>query len=189
MGMSEVPSNPPPSKRTLSTERSFFRDLVEDLSVRTEWLEQVVESVPDSDALGQLRGWAKAIRGLHASILHLQARIGDVRFAQLFAIEAPLAAFLSRLFAWCEEISADFEALAIKLRNHQPVLAVFSRSAVNASFAHFQELATALRASLAAARPTTEDARAAWTTFDSDFEDLLWATEWLHMSLANAPGI
>jgi hypothetical protein len=179
---------PPPSKRTLSTERNFFRDLVEDLTLRVEWLEQVIESVPDSGALTQLRGWAKALRELHTSIAHVQAHLADPRFARLFAIEGPLAAFLSRLFAWCEEITKDFEALAVKLRNGQPVLAVFSHHAVNDSFEHFLELAEALRRSIAEWRPQTPDTQAAWQTFDADFEELLWATEWLHMSLASEPG-
>ncbi len=184
---SHVPP-PPSSRRTLSTERNFFAELVDDLTVRLEWLEQVIASVPDSGALGQLRGWAKALRELHASIGHVQAHLGDARFARLFAIEGSLAAFLSRLFAWCEEIAEDFEALAVKLRRNDPVLAVFSHRAVNESFAHFQELGQALRASLAAWRPATPDAHAAWQTFDADFEELFWAVEWLHMSLASQPG-
>lgn len=182
-----VPSAPP-SKRTLSTERNFFADLVDDLAVRLEWLEQVIESVPDSGALTQLKGWAKALRELHASIEHVQDHIGDVRFAKLFSIEGALAAFLSRLFAWCDEITKDFEALAVKLRDGKPVLAVFSHRDVSESFEHFQELEGALRASVGKLRPTTEDARAAWETFDKDFDEMLWATEWLHMSLASKPG-
>ena len=176
---------PPPSKRTLSTERSFFRDLVDDLTLRVEWLEQVIESVPDSGALTQLRGWSKALRELHTSVAHVQAHLGDPRFARLFAIEGPLAAFLSRLFAWCEEITGDFEALAVKLRKGEPVLAVFSHRAVNDSFEHFQALGVGLRKALAESRPSSTDVQAAWQTFDADFEELLWATEWLHMSLAS----
>ncbi len=179
---------PPSSKRTMSTEHNFFRDLVDDLTVRIEWLEQVIDSVPDSGALTQLRGWSKALRELHTSIVHVQNHLDDPRFARLFAIEGALAAFLSRLFAWCEEISADFEAVAVKLRKGEPVLALFSHRAVNDSFAHFQKLGEALREELATSRPTTAEAQAAWRTFDSDFEELLWATEWLHMSLASQPG-
>ncbi len=172
----------------MSTERNFFRDLVEDLTVRIEWLEQVIESVPDSGALLQLRGWAKALRELHKSMAHLQERVADPRYGHLFAIEGPLAAFLSRLFAWCEEITTDFEVLAVKLRKGQPVLAVFSHHEVNASFEHFQELAGRLRDSLVLWRPQNPEAWAEWKTFDADFEELLWATEWLHMSLASKPG-
>jgi hypothetical protein len=179
---------PPSSRRTLSTERNFFLDLVDDLAVRLEWLEQVIDSVPDSGALGQLRGWAKAMRDLHRSITHVQAHLGDPRFARLFVIDGPLAAFLSRLFAWCDEITVDFEALAVKLRKGEPVLAVFSHKVVSDSYAHFQELEAALRTSLAALRPTLPDVQTAWQTFDADFEEMLWATEWIHMSLANRPG-
>jgi hypothetical protein len=187
---SEPRSIPPPpsSRRTLSTETNFFRDLVEDLTLRIEWLEQVIESVPDSGALAQLRGWSKALRELHTSMAHVQAHLSDPRFARLFAIEGPLAAFLSRLFAWCEEITQDFEALAVKLRKGEPVLAVFSHRVVNESFEHFQELGTALRKTLAESRPQSPDPQTAWQTFDADFEELLWATEWLHMSLASKPG-
>jgi hypothetical protein len=34
----------------------------------------------------------------------------------------------------------------------------------------------------------TPESQAAWKTFDADFEELLWATEWMHMSLARTPG-
>jgi len=172
-------SAPPPSKRTMSTETSFFGDLVDDLALRTEWLEQVIASVPDSGALTQLRGWAKALGELHTAIVHVQARIPDPRFSRLFVIEGPLAAYLSRLFAWCEEMTVDFEALAVKLRRNEPVLAVFS---------HHRVSDAALRSSLAESRPATPEAQAAWSTFDADFEELIWATEWLHMSLAGTPG-
>jgi hypothetical protein len=179
---------PPSSRRTPPTEASFFRDLFADLTLRIEWLEQVVDSVPDSGASAQLKGWAKALKDLHEAIDHVQAHLHDKNFAKLFELDAPLAAFLSRLYAWCEEVSEDFEALAVKLRRGEPVLALFSHKSVNASFAHFQELAEALRESLAESRPMTAETRAAWQTFDADFEELLWATEWLHMSLAAKPG-
>jgi hypothetical protein len=179
---------PPSSRRTPPTEATFFLDLFADLDTRIEWLEQVIDSVPESGAGSQLRGWAKALRDLHDGIDKVQAHLHDRRFARLFALDAPLAAFLSRLYAWCEEISEDFEELAIKLRRNEPVLALFSHRKVSASFAHFQELTQALRESLAESRPMTPETVAAWQTFDADFEELLWATEWLHMSLAAKPG-
>ncbi|HEY8038571.1 MAG TPA: hypothetical protein VIF15_02205 [Polyangiaceae bacterium] len=179
---------PPSSRRTPPTEATFFRDLFDDLEVRIEWLEQVIDSVPDSGALTQLKGWAKALGELHEAIHNVQAHLKDPHFARLFALDAPLAAFLSRLYAWCEEISEDFEGLAVKLRSQQPVLALFSHKRVNDSFAQFQQLSEALRESLAESRPMTPQTQAAWKTFDHDFEELLWATEWLHMSLATKPG-
>jgi hypothetical protein len=179
---------PPSSRRTPPTEAGFYRDLFSDLTLRIEWLEQVIEGLPDSGASAQLKGWAKALKDLHRSIDHVQAHLLDKSFSRLFALDAPLAAFLSRLYAWCEEISEDFEDLAGRLRRGEPVLAVFSHKAVNASFAHFQQLSEALRESLTESRPMTPETQAAWKTFDSDFEELLWATEWLHMSLAAKPG-
>lgn len=183
---------PPSSRRTPPTEATFFRDLLVDLAVRVEWLEQVIDSVPERDAssaaLAQLRGWHKALHELHHAIVAVQAHLGDKRFAGLFALEGPLAAFLSRLYAWTEQISGDFENLAVKLRRQEPVLAIFSHRAVNESFAEFQRLSEALRESLAVSRPGSVETRAAWATFDADFEELLWATEWLHMSLAKQPG-
>jgi hypothetical protein len=179
---------PPSSRRTPPTEATFFLDLFADLDTRIEWLEQVIDSVPDSGALSQLKGWAKALRDLHHGIDRVQAHLLDRRFSRLFALEGPLAAFLSRLYAWCEEISKDFEQLAVKLRRNEPVLGILSHKEVSASFAHFQELTQALRESLAESRPMTPETVAAWKTFDADFEELLWATEWLHMSLAAKPG-
>jgi len=181
-------SIPPPAKRTMSTERSFFGDLVDDLAKRLAWLEQVIEGVPDSGALIQIRGWAKALGELHTAVVHVQARLPDPRFSQLFVIEGALAMYLSRLFAWCDELTADFGALAVKLQRNEPVLAVFSHHAVNDSFAQFQQLGADLRVSVDEERPKTPDEQAAWSTFDADFEELLWATEWLHMSLASKPG-
>jgi|SRR5579859_317324 len=179
---------PPSSRRTPPTEASFYVDLFADLTLRLEWLEQVIDSVPDSGASAQLRGWAKALRELHRAIDHVQAHLGDKAFSALFDLDAPLAAFLSRLYAWCEEISEDFEELAVKLRRGDPVLALFSHKHVNDSFVHFQALSAALRESLAESRPMTPETQAKWKTFDADFEELLWATEWMHMSLASKPG-
>jgi hypothetical protein len=192
--MSETPRIPPPpaSRRTPPSGKTYFRDLVVDLAVRIEWLEQVIDSVPEpqasSDAQGQLRGWTKALRELHHAVLQVQEHVEDTRFAKLFALEAPLAAFLSRLYAWCEEITGDFESLAVKLRQQQPVYALFSYRAVSDSYQRFQNLAEALREAVAESRPMTPESQAAWRTFDSDFEELLWATEWMHMSLAKKPG-
>ena len=185
-------SPPPSSRRTPPTHASFFHDLLADLTVRLEWLEQVIDGVREpaasSSAVAQLRGWSKAMHDLHAAVTKMQLHLGDKQFAKLFDLEGELAGFLSRLYAWCEEISADFEALAVKLRRSEPVLAVFSHKIVSESFSHFQELGEGLRESLAVSRPSTPEAQAAWKTFDSDFEELLWATEWLHMSLAKPPG-
>ena len=56
--------------RTPPTEATFFRDLFGDLTLRIEWLEQVIDGVPDSGASTHLRGWAKALvrHGCHIAV-------------------------------------------------------------------------------------------------------------------------
>jgi hypothetical protein len=183
---------PPPSRRTPAGGANYFGDLLLDLAVRIEWLEQVLDSVPEpqasSGASAMLRGWAKALDELESAIVHFQEHLGDRRFARLFALGAPLAAYLGQLYSWCEEITIDFEALAVKLRRREPVLVLFPQKAVNDSFRRFQALSQPLRESFVQSRPTSSESQAAWSTFDSDLEELLWATEWMHMSLAKSPG-
>jgi hypothetical protein len=171
------------------TEATFFDDLFVDLEVRIEWLGQVLDSVPDqeSSALARLHEYTKALGDLRRALERLHAHAHDRALAPLFALDGPLAAYLSRLYAWCEEISNDFERLAVGLRRKEPVWSVFSQSIVNGSFAHFDELASATRGDVQKMRAgmnPNERERA----FDTHFEEVLWATEWLHMSLARAPG-
>src|SRR5262249_42485455 len=132
---------PPSSRRTPPTEASYYQDLFADLTLRIEWLEQVIGGVPERDAsheaLAQLRGWSKALHDLHHAVGNVQAHLFDKRFAALFAPQAPLAAFLARLYAWTEEISGVFETLAVKLRRQEPVSLIFSQRSVNASYAEF----------------------------------------------------
>ena len=183
---------PPPSRRTPPTGTHFFRDLLLDLTVRIEWLEQVLDGVPEpqasSGASAMLRGWAKALCDLEGAIVHFQEHLDDARFAKLFSLNAPLAAYLRHLYAWCEVITVDFEALAVKLRRREPMLVLFPHKAVNDSFKRFQELTEPLRDSFVQSRPMSAESQAAWRTFDSDLQELLWATEWMHMSLARSLG-
>ncbi len=183
---------PPPSRRTPASGTHFFRDLLLDLAVRIEWLEQVLDGVPEpqasSGASAMLRGWAKALAEVQSAIVHFQEHLDDRRFAQLFALNAPLAAYLAQLYAWCDEITADFEVLAVKLRRKEPVLVLFPQRAVNDSFRRFQELSEPLRDSFVRSRPMSAESQTAWSTFDTDLQELLWATEWMHMSLARSPG-
>ncbi len=171
------------------TEATFFEDLFSDLDVRMEWLKQVLDSVPDreSTALARLNEYAKALGELKKALEHLHTHANDKRLVSLFALDGPLAGYLSRLYAWCEEISNDFERLAVGLRRQEAVWTVFSQKMVNTSFEHFDELAAAIKKDLATVRagmPPTDDER----KFDAHLEEVLWATEWLHMSLARAPG-
>ena len=189
MNDSSYPPAPVSSRRLPPTEATFFEDLFADLDVRMQWLGQVLDSVPDreSSALARLHEYAKALGDLKLALEHLHTHANDRRLSLLFGLDGPLAAYLSRLYAWCEEISDDFERLAVGLRRQEAVWTVFSERMVNTSFEHFDELASAIKKDLARVRagmPPTDDER----RFDAHLEEVLWATEWLHMSLARPPG-
>jgi hypothetical protein len=186
---STYPPAPPSSRRMPATEATFFDDLFVDLEVRIEWLGQVLDSVPDreSSALARLQEYTKALGELRKTLEKLHTHAHDRALAPLFALDGPLAGYLSRLYAWCEEISNDFERLAVGLRRKEAVWSVFSAKMVSGSFSHFDEIAAAVRKDIARMRagmPPTDAERA----FDAHLEEVLWATEWLHMSLARAPG-
>ncbi len=181
----------PPTQRLPAEEARFFHDLVEDLDVSVEWLRQVVDGAPEpaasSSALAHARAWAGALRDLHGTIRALHAHVDDGPLSRLFTLDGPLAAFLSCLCAWCDEISTDVERLVAKLRHREPVLGIFPYDAVNESLADLEHLSEALRRGLADAHPATDEACAAWRTLCDDFEQVLWATESLHVSLASEP--
>ena len=183
---------PPSSRRRLpATEETFFEDLFIDLTLRLEWLGQVLDSVPVNEppqaTLTALRGYAKALSDVGKALEHLQSHAKELRFATLFSLDGALAAYLSRLYAWSEEISSEFEALAVGLRKKEPVW-LLSHKKVDASFAHFHALSESLRKELAHARPTDAAEAAAWAPFDTHLDELLWATEWLHLNMAKRPG-
>lgn len=174
-----------------ATEATFFEDLFLDLTLRIEWLTQVLDSVPERDAaqaaLATLRGFAKALTDLGKALENVQSHAKEARFAELFSFDGALAAYLSRLYAWSEEIASEFEALAVGLRKQQPVW-MLSHKKVDASFAHFYALSEALRKELARLRPAVASDAAPWAPFDAHLDELLWATEWLHLSMAKRPG-
>jgi hypothetical protein len=179
--------------RKPSAEADFWAGLFDDLSVRVEWLEQALDSVPKEDAsaeaLVRLRAYARALAELHDAIERVQAHRADPHLKPLFVLDGPLAGFLSRLYGWCEEIGADFERMAVALRRRQPTSIVFSHSGVNKSYAHFDALITAMRRANDGAhgRHGVKDDQA-WRAFDERLEELIWATEWVHMTLARPPG-
>jgi hypothetical protein len=198
---SRLISSPPFSSRRLPVARksafpaarssspfAFSFDPVQDLAIRVEWLEQALTGVPSSWALAQLLGWTQGLRDLHRTIVRVQAHARDPLFGRVFNSDGALAAFLGRLFEWCGDIIREFEGIAGKLRRQQPALAVFSFKVVSESYVRFQRLEVGLRAAIAELRPSIHDVHAEWATFESDFEEMLWATEWLHMSLAARPG-
>ena len=156
--------------------------------MRVEWLGQVIDSVPMKDraipALTTVRGYAKALADLRTAIERVQSHAQEPALATLFRLEGPLAAYLSRLYAWTEEISSELEALAVGLRRDEPVWTVFSHRAVTGSFEHFNDLSEAVRKKVA----STTAPPGKLEPFSAHLEELFWATEWLHLSLAKAPG-
>ncbi len=176
-----------------SSETDFWAGLFVDLTVRVEWLEQALEAVPKDDAsaasLVRMRSYAKALHELRVALERVQAHRADPRVKPLFSLEGSLANYLSRLSGWCEEIGNDFERMAGAMRRREPISIVFSHSSVNDSYASFDALVAAMRAQYEIARDlhAGED-RIAWRAFDERLEELIWACEWVHMTLARAPG-
>jgi hypothetical protein len=184
------PSNPP---RKPSAETDFWAGLFLDLTVRVEWLEQALDAVPREDAsaeaLVRLRAYSRALAELHKSLESVHRHRAEPSLKPLFVLDGPLAGFLSRLYGWCEEIGNDFERMAVALRNRQPTSIVFSHKAVNKSYADFDKLMAAMRQAndKARERRMVKD-RDGWRMFEERLEELIWATEWVHMTLARAPG-
>jgi hypothetical protein len=186
---------PPPSSapRLSSREADFWAGLFLDLSVRVEWLAQALDAVPREDAsapaLVRLRSYARALQELHQAIEHVHAHRADLRLKPLFALDGPLAAYLSRLYAWSEEIGDDFERMAAALRRRSPTSVVFSHQAVSGSYAHFDGLVAAMRRAIEVPRePHDVEGHRAWRALDESLEELVWAAEWVHMTLARRPG-
>jgi hypothetical protein len=176
-----------------STETDFWAGLFLELSVRVEWLGQVLDAVPKEDAsaaaLVRLRSYARAIQELHQRLAPVQAHRSEPCLKMLFSLEGPLAGYLSRLYAWCEKIGDDFERMAVALRRREPTSIVFSHRAVNDSYAEFAALIAAVRQANDAAREERSDQNEqVWRAFEEHVEELMWSTEWVHMTLARRPG-
>ena len=191
-----LPPAPPSSAAMLrvpSRETDFWAELFLDLSVRVEWLGQALDAVPKEDASAaavvRLGTYTRALQDLHGSLARVQAHRPDPHLKPLFSLAGPLAGYLSRLYAWCEEIGDDFERMAVALRRREPTSIVFSHRAVNDSYAQFDALVTAIRKANDDAHLMhgTKD-REAWRAFDQHLEELIWSTEWVHMTLARGPG-
>jgi alpha-L-fucosidase len=188
---------PPPSSsglvRTLSDETDFWAELFLELTVRIEWLGQILDAVPKDDtsasALVRMRSYTQALAELRHALKRVHAHRSEDHLKPLFALDGPLAAYLSRLYAWCEEIGQDFERMADALRRQQPTSIVFAHQAVNKSYAHFEKLITAVRnVNLASREHSDAKELLAWRAFDEHLEESIWAAEWVHMALARQPG-
>lgn len=183
-----LPAFPRASSAT-SAESDFWAGLFLDLSVRVEWLGQALDALPKEDvsaaAVGRLRNYAHALSELHASLERVQKHRATPQLKPLFVLDGPLAGYLSRLYAWCEEIGNDFERMAAALRRREPTSIVFSHGKVNKSYAHFEALTEAVRRAHDSAQASEPEA---WRSFSENLEELFWATEWVHLALARRPG-
>jgi hypothetical protein len=186
------PFPPPPSRpsrptRTISAETDFWAGLFVDLTVSIEWLGQALDAIPKDDtsaeAVVRLRAYSRALEELRPALARVQAQRADPELKSLFDLGGPLAGFLSRLYAWCGEIGDDFERMAVALRRSEPTHIVFSHKAVNESYAQFDALFGAIRRAHEAT-PVAGGNQA----FDERLEELIWATEWVHLALARSPG-
>jgi hypothetical protein len=182
---------PSPARRIPQNAPGYFCGLLHDFAIRIEWFEQALDGIPEpqasSGAAGLLRNWAKALDELLGAVAKLQEHLHDRRFAKLFELDRPLAAYLGHVYAWCGEMTLGFEALAVRLRRSEPVLGLLLRKDVNDSFQRFHSLVEPLCHALFESRPMTPDSREAWHTFDQDLEEVIWATDWLHVNLARGP--
>lgn len=190
-----LPPPPPPSSRGRipSGEADFWAGLFVDLTVRVEWLTQALDAVPKEDAsasaLVRMRSYERALKELAVAVGQVQAHRKSALLKPLFSLDGPVAGLLSRLYGWCEEIGSDFERMAVAMRRKLPTSTVFSHKAVDSSYAQFEKLFAAVRtANGEARRRQGADDSPAWRAFDESIEELIWATEWVHMTLARRPG-
>ena len=177
-----------------STEADFWADLFMDLTIRVEWLAQALDAVPkqgaSAGAIARMQSYVHAVSELRGAVEHVQEHRKNTHLKPLFALDGPLAAYLSRLYAWCEEIGADFERMAAALRRHQPTTVVFAHRSINRSYQEFEALMAGMRSALEVSRELhgSGDDAWLWQSLDERVEELIWATEWMHMTLARAPG-
>ncbi|MBW2458385.1 MAG: hypothetical protein JRI68_28035 [Deltaproteobacteria bacterium] len=182
------PSRPAPKQ---SVETDFWAGLFIDLTLRIEWLDQALDAIPRDDAseetVVRLQGYSRALADLRLAIEGVQTQRGDGELKFLFDLAGPLAGFLSRLYAWCGELGDDFERMAGAVRRGEPTNVIFSHKKVNKSYAQFDELIGSVRRANEVARVESDGPDKA-RIFDERWEELVWATEWVHLAMASSPG-
>jgi hypothetical protein len=186
-------NRPPPSlpRAKPSAETDFWAGLFLDLTLRIEWLDQALDAIPtdvaSAETVVRLRGYSRTLEELRLAIERVQEQRADLELKFLFDLARPLAGFLSRLYGWCGELGDDFERMAVAVRRREPTNVIFSHKVVNKSYAQFDALFSAIRRTnevprIASGAP--DKARA----FEEALEELIWATEWVHLALARSPG-
>jgi hypothetical protein len=170
-------------------EALFLEDLVADLAVRAARLRHAVDGLPppqvSSDVANQVRFWLDALQDLANAAQAVVAHVDDRPFARFFTLDGALATLLSRLHAWCAETGGALQRVLTRLRQAEPVLRAGPYPGLDASLASFEQIGERLRRSMQDVDPAAGEVRDAWPTIEQDVEQLIWTTEWLHLSLAS----
>jgi hypothetical protein len=186
-------NRPPPSlpRAKPSVETDFWAGLFLELTFRIEWLDQALDAIPkdvaSAETVVRLRGYSRTLEELRLAIERVQEQRADLELKFLFDLARPLAGFLSRLYGWCGELGDDFERMAVAVRRREPTNVIFSHNVVNKSYSQFDALFSAIRRTNEVPRVASgapDKARA----FEEALEELIWATEWVHLALARSPG-
>ena len=119
-----------------------------DLVVDLEWFAQAIDGVASTvrtrsaiDALrARLEQLVLTTQALHA----VQCDAHDPRLAPLFATEAPIAAYVDAVYAFCEAITVAMVAVARGLRRGDAVWTALPRAGIGRSIAQVDRLARAV---------------------------------------------
>jgi hypothetical protein len=174
-------------------EAAFLEDLVVDVERRGAGLRDDVDALPDpqvfSGVASQVRIWLDAVEDLGDAARAVLQRVRDPDLARLFALDGALATLLSRAQVWCAETGLGLGRVVARLRRCEPVLCVGPYPGLDASLVSFVEVGDQIRRAVAleGAVLGAGGALDGWPAFDREVELLLWATEWLHLSLASEP--
>lgn len=137
--------------------QDLLDELLEDqlmLSMSLACLERASEDGPrDPSARAALQSLVAKVTdllSLRDALADIQELAVDVRFHRLFVTDAPLAEYLRGIYAWAHAVVRALDTLATSLRTLTPDWALFRWRIEEAKNFHFDELADAIRAELAA---------------------------------------
>lgn len=162
----------------------LIADALEDrqleLVVDLEWFAQAIDGVPSTvrtcgaiDALrARLEQLVLTTQALHA----VQCDAHDPHLAQLFATEAPIAAYVDAIYGFCEAVTVSMLAVARGLRRGDAVWTALPRAGIGRSIARVDLLARAVCEERIALRARGEP----FARLGEHLDALAQATSWLH---------
>jgi hypothetical protein len=173
----------------LRAEAALLDECIASLGERIARLERRLDDIPEPaaslGAAARLRLWLSGIHDVYVASARLREYLHDYRCAPFFQLDGPLTTVVRAIFAWCDHVASEIEEFSRKLRRRVPVLALFPEAAVSLSLVRIERTADHARAALRAAPPSVQPLAC---KLEADFDELLWATEWLHLSLGKKPG-